>query len=37
MPKLYDRPKYAIRLANQNVWEDKIGFDNLGQTFEVQP
>ncbi len=37
MTSLHDRPEYAIRLANQHVWEAETGFNNLGQTLEVQP
>jgi len=28
-PALHDRPEYAIRLANQNVWEDSTGYNSL--------
>jgi Domain of unknown function (DUF4832)/Domain of unknown function (DUF4874) len=37
MPRLYDRPEYAIQLANQNVWEARTGFNTLGHSLEVQP
>ena len=36
-PSLHDRPAYAIQLANQNVWEDRTGFNALGQTINIQP
>ena len=26
---LHDRPEYSIRLANQNTWEEKTGFNSL--------
>jgi hypothetical protein len=35
-PNLYDRPEYAIQLANKNVWEVTTGFNNLGHKLEVQ-
>jgi len=28
-PLLYGRPEYSIRLANQNTWEEKTGFNSL--------
>ncbi|WP_165795410.1 NPCBM/NEW2 domain-containing protein [Deinococcus koreensis] len=37
MPSLHSRPEYAIRLANENVWEAGSGFNALGQTLDVQP
>jgi hypothetical protein len=30
-----DNPGYSIRLANQNVWEDETGYNNLNYTLEV--
>jgi Domain of unknown function (DUF4832)/Domain of unknown function (DUF4874) len=35
MPTLYERPEYAIRLANQDVWEAATGFNQLGATVEI--
>jgi hypothetical protein len=35
-PKLYHRPEYAIRLANENLWEASTGFNRLGWTLEVR-
>jgi hypothetical protein len=29
MPKLYNRPEYSIRLANQKVWEPSTGYNSL--------
>jgi hypothetical protein len=29
VPALKDRPEYAIRLANQQVWEDSTGYNSL--------
>jgi Domain of unknown function (DUF4832)/Domain of unknown function (DUF4874) len=34
-PTLYERPDYAIRLANQGVWEAATGFNRLGATLEI--
>jgi hypothetical protein len=28
-PRLYNRPEYSIRLANQNVWEESTGYNYL--------
>jgi hypothetical protein len=28
-PRLYNRPEYSIRLANQNVWEASTGYNSL--------
>lgn len=33
---LTNRPEYAIRLANTNVWEANTGYNKLGQTLEVK-
>lgn len=30
-PTLHDRPEYAIRFANTDVWESDTGMNNLGQ------
>jgi hypothetical protein len=34
-PTLYNRPEYAIRLANQGMWEAQTGFNRLGVTIQV--
>jgi hypothetical protein len=34
-PSLYNRPEYAIRLANNAVWEAETGFNNLGAVLKV--
>lgn len=34
-PKLYNRPDYSIRLANQNVWEANTGYNWLLQNVNV--
>ena len=34
-PKLYNRPEYSIRLANQNVWEASTGYNSLLTTIVV--
>ncbi len=34
-PKLRDRPDYAIRLANQNVWEASTGYNSLLHQVEI--
>ena len=34
-PNLRSRADYAIRLANQNVWEGNTGLNKLGHTLEV--
>ncbi len=31
------RPEYAIRLANQEVWEDSTGYNNLGHILVIDP
>lgn len=33
---LTNRPEYAIRLANPNVWEATTGYNKLGQTIQVK-
>ncbi|MES1221504.1 MAG: DUF4832 domain-containing protein [Bacteroidota bacterium] len=33
---LSQRPEYSIRLANENVWEEKTGYNNLGQVITIQ-
>jgi hypothetical protein len=35
-PSLYDRPEYAIRLANSGMWEAETGFNALGAVLEVK-
>jgi Domain of unknown function (DUF4832)/Domain of unknown function (DUF4874) len=35
MPKLASRPEYSIRLANQNAWESRTGFNALNRTLEI--
>jgi hypothetical protein len=34
-PTLYERPEYAIQLANTDVWEAETGFNRLLATLEV--
>ena len=34
-PKLYGRPEYSIRLANENTWEASTGFNKLNHTITV--
>jgi Domain of unknown function (DUF4832)/Domain of unknown function (DUF4874) len=34
-PQLSSRPEYAIRLANENVWEAATGYNNLLHTLTV--
>jgi Domain of unknown function (DUF4832)/Domain of unknown function (DUF4874) len=35
MPKLANRPEYSIRLANEQTWEPKTGFNSLRRTIQV--
>ena len=35
LPKLANRPEYAIRLANAQTWEAKTGFNSLRRTVQV--
>lgn len=35
MPRLRNRPEYSIRLANQGLWEDSTGFNDLLHTVTV--
>ncbi len=35
MPKLANRPEYAIRLANEQTWEAKTGFNSLRRTVRL--
>ena len=32
---LHDRKDYAVRFANENVWEDSTGYNSLLQTVEI--
>jgi hypothetical protein len=34
-PTLLNRPEYAIRMANENVWESSTGYNDLGHTITV--
>jgi hypothetical protein len=34
---VYDRPEYAIRLANDSLWEPATGFNDLEHTIVVDP
>lgn len=34
-PSLHDRPEYAIRLTNQELWEDETGFNDLKHTISI--
>lgn len=34
-PSLAARPEYAIRMANENVWESYTGYNNLNYTLNV--
>ncbi|NHC34192.1 DUF4832 domain-containing protein [Scytonema millei] len=36
-PKLYKRPEYSIRFANQNVWEASTGYNSLLRSIVVDP
>ena len=35
MPKLANRPEYSIRLANEQTWEAKTGFNSLRRTIQL--
>jgi Domain of unknown function (DUF4832)/Domain of unknown function (DUF4874) len=35
MPKLANRPEYSIRLANEQTWEAKTGFNSLKRTVQL--
>ena len=35
MPKLSARPEYSIRLANEQTWEAKTGFNSLKRTVQL--
>lgn len=32
---IHDRPEYAVRMANTNMWEEKTGYNNLGITITI--
>lgn len=34
-PTLYNRPEYAIRLANTGMWEAQTGFNRIGASIDV--
>jgi hypothetical protein len=34
-PTLYERPEYAIQLANEGLWENNTGFNDLGATVSL--
>lgn len=36
-PALEDRPEYAIRLANEGVWESATGYNKLGVNVLIDP
>ncbi len=36
-PRLHNQPDYAIRLANDGLWEDSTGYNFLKQTLHVDP
>ncbi|MUL39005.1 hypothetical protein BWI75_22540 [Gloeocapsopsis sp. AAB1 = 1H9] len=36
-PKLYRRPAYSIRLANQNTWEAATGYNSLLRSVTITP
>ncbi|URD51593.1 DUF4832 domain-containing protein [Chroococcidiopsis sp. CCNUC1] len=36
-PKLYSRPEYSIRFANQNVWEPSTGYNSLLRSVNISP
>ena len=33
--RLHDNPDYAIRLANNNVWEDSTGYNSLNHNVKI--
>jgi hypothetical protein len=35
VPELYHRPEYAIRTANEGIWEDETGYNSLGHIVKV--
>ncbi|WP_223300772.1 DUF4832 domain-containing protein [Oscillatoria nigro-viridis] len=36
-PRLYNRPEYSIRFANQKVWEESTGYNSLLQSVIIEP
>ena len=36
-PELHNRVEYAIRLANDGIWEDSTGYNHLSQTLHIDP
>ena len=36
-PSLADRPEYAVRFANEGVWEEGTGYNDLGHALQVSP
>ncbi|MFV0467976.1 MAG: DUF4832 domain-containing protein [Dysgonomonas sp.] len=34
-PAIYDNPAFSIRMANDNVWEESTGYNNLNATIHV--
>ena len=40
MPDAYkslaQRPEYAIRFANENMWDDATGYNNLNETVTIK-
>ncbi len=36
-PSIANRPEYAIRFANENVWESTTGYNNLNYTLTISP
>ena len=34
-PSLYERPRFSVRLANDGVWEEATGYNDLGITLAV--
>jgi hypothetical protein len=36
-PRLRDRPEYAIRLANQGVWDARSGLNRIAEHVEITP
>ncbi len=37
VPRLYHRPQYSIRLANQDVWEASTGYNSLRRSLIIAP
>jgi hypothetical protein len=34
-PRLHNNPDYAIRLANENLWEDSTGYNSLNHQIQI--